>query len=363
MIGLSLLGLLLIAGVGWRLTQTNEDHLAGVRPTPVAAEPLAPVAPAKAVPAVEAQATTPPKVAAPDRPSFDIVRVSPQGSAVIAGRATPNAEVTVRDNGQDIGHAQANQDGQFVVLPERTLSAGGQELTLTERAPGKPEVAGDAPVVLVVPGPEPAKSDAAAPPVPTGPVAVLTPTDAAPRVLQSAPSGEPAVQMSGKVGLDVVDYDEHGGIRFAGTGAPGSVVRLYVDNSAVGEALVDAMGRWGLVPLAPIAPGDHHLRVDDIGGKGQVTARVELPFQRAALSSEQVQAGQVIVQPGQNLWRIARHAYGQGIRYTVIYRANRSQIRNADLIYPGQVFAIPTLPDATLPTVSTGTSASSSKSK
>jgi nucleoid-associated protein YgaU len=29
------------------------------------------------------------------------------------------------------------------------------------------------------------------------------------------------------------------------------------------------------------------------------------------------------------------------LRYTVIYEANRTQIRNPDLIYPGQVFAIP----------------------
>ena len=48
-----------------------------------------------------------------------------------------------------------------------------------------------------------------------------------------------------------------------------------------------------------------------------------------------------IVQPGNSLWRIARRSYGAGLRYTVIYEANRSQIRRPDLIYPGQVFTIP----------------------
>ncbi len=47
------------------------------------------------------------------------------------------------------------------------------------------------------------------------------------------------------------------------------------------------------------------------------------------------------MQPGQNLWRLARRAYGAGIRYTVIFLANRDQIRDARLIYPGQVFATP----------------------
>jgi nucleoid-associated protein YgaU len=49
----------------------------------------------------------------------------------------------------------------------------------------------------------------------------------------------------------------------------------------------------------------------------------------------------VVVQPGESLWRIARHAYGQGIRYTVIFAANHDQIRDPDLIYPGQAFAVP----------------------
>ncbi len=54
--------------------------------------------------------------------------------------------------------------------------------------------------------------------------------------------------------------------------------------------------------------------------------------------------GFIIVQPGNNLWNIARVIYGRGIRYTTIYEANREQIRDPDLIYPGQVFTAPGLP-------------------
>ncbi|MFQ5535738.1 MAG: LysM peptidoglycan-binding domain-containing protein [Sphingomonadales bacterium] len=39
---------------------------------------------------------------------------------------------------------------------------------------------------------------------------------------------------------------------------------------------------------------------------------------------------------------MARRIYGAGMRYTVIYRANQGQIRDPDLIYPGQQFALPT---------------------
>jgi nucleoid-associated protein YgaU len=33
--------------------------------------------------------------------------------------------------------------------------------------------------------------------------------------------------------------------------------------------------------------------------------------------------------------------WGKGKRYTVIYEANAAQIRNPDLIYPGQVLVMP----------------------
>jgi hypothetical protein len=49
----------------------------------------------------------------------------------------------------------------------------------------------------------------------------------------------------------------------------------------------------------------------------------------------------VTVQPGNTLWGISRSNYGRGILYVRIFEANRDQIRNPDLIYPGQVFAIP----------------------
>ncbi|MCJ2132673.1 LysM peptidoglycan-binding domain-containing protein [Methylobacterium sp. J-026] len=45
---------------------------------------------------------------------------------------------------------------------------------------------------------------------------------------------------------------------------------------------------------------------------------------------------------GDNLWRISQRTYGRGERYTVIYDANQTQIRDPDLIYPGQIFVLPT---------------------
>lgn len=47
------------------------------------------------------------------------------------------------------------------------------------------------------------------------------------------------------------------------------------------------------------------------------------------------------VKRGDCLWNIAKKYYGNGSQYTKIFNANRDKIKNANLIYPGQVFVIP----------------------
>jgi nucleoid-associated protein YgaU len=51
--------------------------------------------------------------------------------------------------------------------------------------------------------------------------------------------------------------------------------------------------------------------------------------------------GRIVIQPGNNLWRISRVLYGTGSKFTTLYEANKDQIRNPNLIYPGQVFKTP----------------------
>ncbi len=47
------------------------------------------------------------------------------------------------------------------------------------------------------------------------------------------------------------------------------------------------------------------------------------------------------VQPGFTLWGIAQDRYGDGVMYVQVLEANRDKIKDPDLIYPGQVFAMP----------------------
>ena len=83
-----------------------------------------------------------PALRGPVLPTFDVVRVSPQGSAVVAGRAGAGSEVIVFDGGREVARATADQRGEFVALPSLPLAAGGRELTLAARGAGGAEVRG-----------------------------------------------------------------------------------------------------------------------------------------------------------------------------------------------------------------------------
>lgn len=301
-----------------------------------AVPPAAPVAASMPAPAAIPAAPVQPAPVTRSAPSFDIVRVNPAGDTVLAGRAAPGAEVSVTSDGKEIGHTTADSAGQWVLVPGAALPAGGHELRLSSQTGDGAKQTSDTPVVVMRAEPTPAQAASAAPAAPTiAPLAVLVPPSGPIRVLQGPTT--PA----GKLGLDTVDYDDTGRIRFAGAAPAGATARIYVDDKPVGEATVDATGHWILQPGAVITPGDHKLRLDQVGANGQVAARVELPFSRAQVAALDVSNGRVVVQPRQNLWRIARQAYGQGTQYTVIYAANRGQIRDPNLIYPGQVFTLP----------------------
>jgi nucleoid-associated protein YgaU len=300
------------------------------------AEPEPPAADAAAEPANAA-------------PEFDIVRVSPGGDAVIAGRATPGAEVTVMAGDAAIGKATADARGEWVILPDKPLVPGNHELGLVARVEGAAPSQSASVVVVVVPEPEKTIAGEEGGDTAGQALALAVPRDGegASTVLQ-APATPGEGISDEDLRLDSVDYGKEGDVTVGGRAEPGANLQVYLDNRLLGTAQADEEGRWSLSPEESVPEGLHDLRVDQIGEGGDVTARVETPFQQTALADWPAQQV-VVVQPGNSLWRISRRMYGEGVRYTVIYEANRRQIGDPDLIYPGQVFVVPPGQDGTKP--------------
>ncbi|MFQ5940026.1 MAG: Ig-like domain-containing protein, partial [Alphaproteobacteria bacterium] len=112
----------------------------------------APAAPEAPPPASQEKPLAAPDLAKrPVAPSFDIVRINPEGDTVIAGRAAPGAEVTIRDGGKVIGKVTADKRGEWVLVPAEPLPPGTRRLSLSAKLPDKAPVTSESEVVLVVP--------------------------------------------------------------------------------------------------------------------------------------------------------------------------------------------------------------------
>ena len=121
----------------------------------------------------------------------------------------------------------------------------------------------------------------------------------------------------------------------------GDQVALYLDNAPLGKTDGDAQNRWSMTLKDKVAPGVHTLKAERLDAGGKVIGRVSIPFRQEESMPNLASGEAIVVQPGNSLWRIARRVYGEGVQYTIIYSANKQQINDPDLIYPGQVFKVP----------------------
>jgi outer membrane protein OmpA-like peptidoglycan-associated protein len=115
-----LLLLMLLGGGAWLFTGTLE--------TPEAAR--------KSGPAKERQgaATTEPGQKGAPKASFDVARIDPNGTSVFAGRAEPGTSVTVMGDGNALGTAQADGNGEWSLTTEEKLASADPKLELSTKS-------------------------------------------------------------------------------------------------------------------------------------------------------------------------------------------------------------------------------------
>jgi nucleoid-associated protein YgaU/outer membrane biosynthesis protein TonB len=342
------------------LAPTVEQQPAPV-PTPVPStvpsptpEPAATVAPPQS-PEINAPVA---KDQMPDGPSFDVVRIEKDGSALIAGKAAPDSAVSVLIGADVVTTVAADRSGGFAALftlapsdqPRlimlRMRLADGREfmsqdqvivapddvaqpLTVAEAAPvavasaepaqeAAPETSAPKTATDPQPTPEPAPEPVAAvepstpstSPVPAQDQARAEPENAtAPSAILLGPKGVKVLQPGAAsrpgvvqpVVIDAISYTASGAVLLGGRGTAGSAVRVYLNDSFLTEFQISADGGWG-GELPSVAPGRYSLRADQIDASGKVTARFETPFQRethatlAALAAPKAAAPQTQTQ-------------------------------------------------------------------
>lgn len=326
------------------------------------------------------------------RPSFDVVRAEPSGEVVMAGRAEPGWTVSVDSGDATVGSAVANADGEWIIQPAKPLTPGEHSLELRAQDPTGGRTAFSKQQLML------SLSDRGN----DQPLVALTEEGKATRVLQMPPDAQlasgadlaavkkapgAAVDPAKQVTFASIDYEEAGkksAVRMNGRAAPGARISLYVDNDHLGAVTADATGLWAFSGVRVLPSGSHDIRADAVeGDSGKVIARAEVKFDRdvpqpvvalasppaelresaasdqpgvnarsqpgaASAPSAQARKGgkrggreAIIVRRGNSLWQIAQRYYGDGAKYTQIFRNNKGQIRSPDLIYPNQRITLP----------------------
>lgn len=266
-------------------------------------------------------------------PRFDLVRVDRVGNAVLSGQAEPGADVEVLANGEPLVTIEVGPDGNFAREADTPLDAGAVELSLRQTSPDGSVIVSPDTIVISVSEQE---GDS--------PLVLRTTPGGATEVLQGRDDPAPGF---GPLTIESIDYDAAGNAIFSGRAAPGAVVQILANGNPLEPTRADGDGAWTLSTTIP--PGRYQLEVIQLGPDGRPQYAIEVPFEQASREEILLQDGRVVVQPGNSLWVIARTVYGQGEQYTVIYEANEGQIRDPDLIYPGQVFRLPDADEGDIP--------------
>ena len=235
-------------------------------------------------------------------PSFDVVRIEPNGESVIAGRGAPGATVDLLRNGRSHARAIADTSGLFAFVPP-PLPPGSHEIGLTSIAPDgtraqsresvtvvisddrarKPLVTLTSPdrptVVLSAPdSPDPRKpATEMAARVENGGPATGTPAAASP---PAAPTrgGKPLAARP-NVQIKSVETEEGGRLFVSGDAAAGATVRLYLNDSFIAPGGTGSDGKVSFAIGSGVRPGDYRVRLDDVDPvSGDVRSRAEVAF-------------------------------------------------------------------------------------
>jgi nucleoid-associated protein YgaU len=299
-------------------------------------------------------------------------------------------EIVLRATQPD-GEVAMSTETAIISVPEKGKE--GELLALVEQ-PGEPSrlINTPKPAVTDTPADSGQAAEMEQPAEPEAPAASEETEVAAAE--PSAQSGEESAAedaaKSGDIRIEAVEIDGET-IFVAGAAKAGSQVRVYANEILLGDTVAGPNNRFLVEVKKDLPVGDYIIRADVIApGTAEVVARAAVPFTRdegvrqAAVATDAPQQEQVasaeegegtlsvpepsadlpdnppdvsapvaitgqlqrtdssvIIRRGDTLWHISRRIYGQGVRYTTIYLANQQQIKDPDMIWPGQIFTLP----------------------
>jgi nucleoid-associated protein YgaU len=241
-------------------------------------------------PASEPSVAASPAENANKLPTFDVLRVEPDGSTVIAGSAVPNSKLEILDGDRVVTTTDVGPTGDFVAVLDNPLSAGDHQLVL--RATGKDGKASTSEEIATVSVPKDGKnsellamvskpgtaSRVITAPKPDTQVASNGGTAPSSSDAASAPAGTgPTTANDVMVSAVEIEGDK---IFVAGMAKASASVVAYADDQLIGKAKAGPDGHFVVDGVMPLSVGDHKIRVDVLDDAGKVAVRASVNFNR-----------------------------------------------------------------------------------
>lgn len=241
-------------------------------------------------PASEPSVAASPAENANKLPTFDVLRVEPDGSTVIAGSAVPNSKLEILDGDRVVTTTDVGPTGDFVAVLDNPLSAGDHQLVL--RATGKDGKAWTSEEIATVSVPRDGKnsellamvskpgtaSRVITAPKPDTQVASNGGTAPSSSDAASAPAGTgPTTANDVMVSAVEIEGDK---IFVAGMAKASASVVAYADDQLIGKAKAGPDGHFVVDGVMPLSVGDHKIRVDVLNDAGKVAVRASVNFNR-----------------------------------------------------------------------------------
>jgi len=255
-------------------------------------------------------------------PSFDLVRIEDDGSALIAGLAEGTGYVILSVDGVELPGARAdlNGSGQFVIFAFLPPKLTPQELRLHLYTEGGNGLVASDEIVFVAAAPKTQNQEevvasvsedtaevdaqleavtqteevvasvsedtAEIDPQPDSVIQteasavsattkVLLVDETGVKILQDGEETGPFITVS----IDTISYNLEGDVSIGGRAAGQGFVRIYLDNRAIITSQISDSGYW-TVDLLNVEAGIYTLRVDELNSVGDVLSRSETPFKR-----------------------------------------------------------------------------------
>ena len=284
----------------------------------------------------------------PETIKLEVVRVRPDGSLVIAGKALPNSKIDILSGSKIIAKTSSDKIGEFVAVPEKQLKVGEYILSFRQTTQDGNVIIADKSVAINVTG---NKND-------TPIVAIIDDKGQLGTKLVQAPglsnkNDENKAVSNSKDVLNGTKVKKDPHITILALTYDSEIGQLVMSGSAHGGVQVDAgfsgqdtssskilKDEWSVVIPGKLIAGKQKIFAFLLGKEGKVQSKSSL-----IISGKTIERADgktlVIIQKGDALWNIAYQRLGLGARYLDIVELNKDKISNPDLIYPKQLFIIP----------------------